>query len=119
MFQGLPHCFTWWHLFPAGKYDGAVLRKRLKEGAGPHRLHDTGRVRVGVLTVTSNRDKAMGAAPESCRSWVETAYDACLVVVGAIITPRSPNYPQLFPSQEETPTNPNNETQSCIDRLYA
>ena len=108
VFQGLPHCFTWWHLFPAGKYDGAVLRKRLKEGAGPHRSHDTGRVRVRVLTVTSNRDKAMGAAPESC--------NRCLQVMGWDCVRRlfcccwghyHPKKPQLSPTIPKSRRNTN------------
>ena len=66
-----------------GKYDGAVLRKRLKEGAGQPRVHDTGRVRVRVLTVTSNGEKA-------------TAGRRIVLVLGAIKTPRK------FPGPEET-----------------
>lgn len=71
------------HDVSLGKYDGAVLRKRLKEGAGPHRLHDTGRVRVRVLTVTSNRDKVSGRPFEV--SFVAGDGEVCDAMEGAVL----------------------------------
>eukprot|EP00913_Durusdinium_trenchii_P022622 g21245.t1 len=52
----------------ACKLDGTVLRKRLKELNGEDRVHDTGRVRLRVLTVTSNGEKVAGPVELSFRA---------------------------------------------------
>eukprot|EP00435_Cladocopium_sp_Y103_P028268 s79_g7.t1 len=71
------------HDVSLGKYDGAVLRKRLKEGAGQHRLHDTGRVRVRVLTVTSNGEKVSSRPFEV--SFVAGDGEVCDAMEGAVL----------------------------------
>ncbi|CAJ1384755.1 unnamed protein product [Effrenium voratum] len=45
------------HDVSLGKLDGTVLRKRVKEGHGEDKLHDTGQVKVNVRSVTSNGEK--------------------------------------------------------------
>lgn len=56
------------HDVSLGKLDGTVLRKRLKELNGEDRVHDTGRVRLRVLTVTSNGEKVAGPVELSFRA---------------------------------------------------
>eukprot|EP00434_Breviolum_minutum_P002623 symbB.v1.2.002316.t1/scaffold123.1/size315817/1 len=71
------------HDVSLGKHDGTVLRKRLKEGSGPHRLHDTGKVQVRVWTVTSNSEK-VSSRPFDL-TFVAGEGEACDALEGAVL----------------------------------
>jgi len=66
-----------------GEKDKAVLRKRIKEGDGEDRIHDTAKVKVKALSATANGEKVLFEPREV--SFVAGDGEVCDALEGSVI----------------------------------
>mmetsp|Transcript_7640 Transcript_7640/g.15958 ORF Transcript_7640/g.15958 Transcript_7640/m.15958 type:complete len:588 (+) Transcript_7640:81-1844(+) len=69
-----------------GELDKTVLRKRIKEGTGNVRIHDTARVKLQVKSVTANSEKVLAEKREF--SFVVGNGEVCDALEGSVLSLR-------------------------------
>jgi len=71
------------HDMSVGERDKTVLRKRIKEGDGTDRLHDTAKVKVRVISATAGGEKVLSEAREF--SFTAGNGEVCDALEGSVI----------------------------------